>query len=43
MSDLKWSAEKMAEVMDITPSRLRHLVRDGVVPKAARDWPWSAN
>lgn len=37
MSDLRWPSEKMAQMMDITQSRLRHLVLDGVVPKAGRD------
>jgi hypothetical protein len=37
MSELRWSSEKMAQAMDISPSRLRHLVLDGIVPKVGRD------
>jgi len=37
MSDLQWPAVKMAKLMDVTPSRLRQLVAEGVVQRAGRD------
>jgi hypothetical protein len=37
MSDLQWPAVKMAKLMDVTPSRLRQLVAEGVVQRVGRD------
>ena len=36
-SDLTWPAVRMAKMLDVTPSRLRQLVLEGIVPKAGRD------
>jgi len=36
-SDLTWPAVRMAKMLDVTPSRLRQLVLEGVVPKEGRD------
>ena len=44
-SVLTWPAVRMAKMLDVTPSRLRQLVLEGVVPKEGRDRykPFEAN